>query len=343
MNDYGLKFGKRIHDELKHNWEIIDVDDYRITRPTVLIIGGMGTYSDSQANGYCKLVESLLGVFSDDVDIVSTKYNNTMRNDEIFDYIFPIVENLFIPLVSENNKRISLLQACKNMRRLTMFAHCYGAEIAREFETILSDKMTELGYDPFEQDKIFSQAFLVSYASYINNNDLKCKFIDVTSPEDDLLFYNGYWIWNNLINKIDGVDFSAEDLNQMRKIKLGEYGSLEVYPLYKGKERCFIYNEDNGLYLATTHLHKIDTFDHSIAEMIRKKNWQPHRNTSKAGDFVSRCLSCALCHSVAISLLNEKSDKLVPIKLSKLKTELESVVSPLNHNKKDYTIEEFEH
>lgn len=343
MNEYGLQFGKRIHNESKQNWEIIDVEHFRITRPTVFIIGGMGTFSDRQANGYCKLVGSLLGVFSDDVDIVSTKYSSTLRNDEIFDYIIPIVDNLFVPLISENNKRLDIMQACKNMRRLTMFSHCYGAEIVREFENILSDRMYDLGYNSAEQDKILRQAFLVSYASFINNNDLKCKFVDVTSPEDDMLFYNGYWIWNNIINKIDDVDFSAEDLNQMKKIKLGKYDTLEVYPLYKGKERCFIYREDNGLYLATTHLHKTDTFDHSLIEMSRKKDWKPHQNTSKAGDFVSRCLSCALCHSVATSIMNEKSDSLVPLKLSKLKKELESVVSPLNHDQKDYLSTGFEH
>ena len=331
------EFGRRINDPKHNNWEEIDVRDFKITRPIVIVLGGLGTYDGKKANGYCKVVESMLGVFADHADILGAVYGDKISSARVLQGLVNAVENLFVPLISKNDKRLSLTEACRNMRMVTLVAHCYGANVAKDIGKILAEKMAELGYTETEQDKILEQIFLVSYASYVNNNALKFKFLYITSSEDDMLFVNGYWIWNNLLKNTSEIDFSEEDLEKIKALEPDEYGDIDILPLYKGKERCFVCKKEKGIYLAPTHLHKNNLNDHTFVEMARGKNWEHHTNVSRAGDFVSRCLSCALCHSVSTSMLNQETKELVSIDMNNLKAELENVVRPLNKEGNDFS------
>ena len=88
-------------------------------------------------------------------------------------------------------------------------------------------------------------------------------------------------------------------------------------------------------------MHKNDNDDHSYRELLRtivedkdsklmKSN--PHENASITGDYVSRCFASALCNSIANSMLNNASDKLIPLSLDDIQKQLEEVVRPLNAN-----------
>ena len=116
--------GKRIRDDNSNfHWKNLSELDFKINKPSVLVLGGSGTQGDKDANGYAKLAENILGSFSDDVDILSVNYNHSTNEDE---EIEKLVYDLFLPLVSKNNFKINVAQACKNVRKLTILAHCYG-------------------------------------------------------------------------------------------------------------------------------------------------------------------------------------------------------------------------
>lgn len=337
MENHVIEFGRRIDDEKNHNWEVVDIEKYRITKPVVLIFGGLGTFKSYQANGYCKIVKSLLGTFNEDADVLSIKYLNHYTKDEILSNLEEIVDSLFTPLIMENGKRISLLKASKNMRNVTIFAHCYGAQIAKTMGDLIANRMTQLQYSRDEQKQILEQIFLVSYASFVDNNDLPYKFLDITSPEDgEMLGFYGVAAWNSLPNKSKEIDFSYDDLTNIKRIGPVKNGKFNVYTMYKDKERCYVSRDDNGIYLIPTHLHKKDRYDHSMLEIKRNSDWTPHENASMAGDYASKCLACALCHSVATSVLNNEKKGLVSVDLDKMKKELENIVRPLNGEYKKY-------
>ncbi len=338
----GIEFGK-LDLSFTDNWDPVDVETFKIDRPVVFTFGGHGTEDRRKALGYCKLAKSLLGVFCEDADVIAVNYNNALKNiaddSKRLEILNQTMGKWFVPLIEKDGKRLPLVDACKNMRRVNILCHCFGAKVAESLEKLLSDKMQNLGYSTKETNQILEQIFVVSYASMVDDNKMRFKFLDVTSPEDDMLFVSGYWTWNKLLEKMGEVDFSPVDLEKLKKIKPKGNEHFDVYDIYENKERCFVFKEKNGLYLATTHLHKSDTYDHSICEMKRNMDWSAHKNASKAGDFVSRCLACALCHAVADSVLTMREDKLVPVNLEELKKEIESVVTPLNKETKDYLSE----
>ena len=338
-NDKKIEFGKLnlLYDD---NWEPVDTDTYKINRPVVFTFGGHGTENRRRALGYCKLAKSLLGVFCDDADVIGVNYNKALANMNDDKGRLQILENTvgkcFVPLIEENGKRLPLDKACQNMRRVNILCHCFGVKVAESLETMLVSKMQKLGYSQSERKQILEQVLLVSYASIIDDNKLKYKFLDVTSPEDDMLYVSGHWTWDTLFKKMNEVDFSTKDLQMLKSVKPNKNGYVEVYEMFENKERCFVFKEQNGLYLATTHLHKADSYDHSICEMKRNIDWTPHKNASKAGDFVSRCLACALCFGVASSILTMKEGQLEPVDLDDLQKNIENVVTPLNKETKDY-------
>lgn len=340
MNSSAIELGRRVNNEKNHNWEIIDIDKFKITRPIVLILGGLGTFRSHQANGYCKIVESLLGTFNEDVDVISIKYSNQFSVKDTSVFLRNIVEKFFIPLISYDGKKLPTTKAAKNLRNVTIFSHCYGSFVAKVIGELITEKMRELKYSKEDRQKILEQVFLVSYASYIDNKDLPFKSLDITSPEDNadgmFLWAIGQNTWDNLKKDMNGIEISPEDMKEIKKLIPDERGEYHTYRNFANKERCYVYRQGNGIYLIPTHLHKRDMYDHSVLEIKRGDDWKPHANASLAGDYASKCLACALCHSVATSILNNEKKELVQVDLNTLKEELENIVRPLNGEYQKY-------
>ncbi len=340
MDSSVIELGRRVNNEKNHNWEIVDLENFKMTKPIVLILGGLGTFRSSQANGYCKIVKSLLGTFNEDADVISIKYSNQYSVRETSVFLRNIVDKLFMPLISADGKKIETTEAAKNLRNITIFSHCYGSFVAKVIGDLVTEKMIELKYSKPERKKILEQIFLVSYASYTDNKDLPFKTLDITSPEDNadgmFLWAIGQEEWNDLKKDMNNVDISPDDVKEMKMLVPDENGNFHTYKSFENKERCYVYRKGNGLYLVPTHLHKKDRYDHSMLEIKRGDDWKPHANASLAGDYASKCLACALCHSVATSILNNKQKELVQVDLNTLKEELENIVRPLNGEYKKY-------
>ena len=64
-NKRKFSYGKRNLDpKFEHHWEEVDIKNFKLTKPLVLVLGGSGTVSNEESNGNLKVVESLLGVFT---------------------------------------------------------------------------------------------------------------------------------------------------------------------------------------------------------------------------------------------------------------------------------------
>lgn len=330
-----LKLGRRIENQKQNNWEIIDVDKFKITKPVIMVIGGMGTVDGSKANGYCKLVESLIGEFKNDVDIISIYYPQSISIVDMKKELSYFVDKTISPLfLSENGEKIDAKSVYKNFRKITLFTHCYGTQIAKYFEEAIFKKMMFSLFPSKVIEGALEQVFVVSYAGLFDCSDFKFKWFDITSPEDNILFYNGYEAWKEILNSKHEVKVSLNDQIMIKKYLKNNGKDSEIYPIFKDKSRCYVLKQNNGINLATTQLHLYQDSDHSIIEMKRTANWSAHKLASKAGDYVSRCLSSILCSSIATALLTEKENKLVPLNLKEMKKDLENITDPLNNEKK---------
>lgn len=332
-NIFGI--GRRINKGNENHWIDINLEDFKMTKPLVLVIGGWGTENSEDANGYAKFVESLIGVFKNDVDLLSMFYN-VDYNDEYDRYLVEkeLLRKLFIPLISKDGEKIDAFDAAKNMRNITMFTHCYGDKIATELMFILKSNLELFGYDEEESQIILNQIFLMSYG--IDSETPFCKKMCIISPYDDRFIYTDR-AWVEILKNPDAAIMSERDIEEFDFIRSVCYFD-DAYPMlrefYENHERCFVLQDYDRIYLATTALHNNDIKDHRLVEMSRQQNWMPHENASKTGDYVSRCMAAGLCYSIATSIKNISTGDLVPLNLTELRYSLEGIVEPLNSDSK---------
>ncbi|MDE6583397.1 MAG: hypothetical protein K2K31_01940 [Clostridia bacterium] len=333
-----FKLGRRVDDPKNHNWQEIDFEDYRVIKPVVLVLGGLGTNSGKDTNGYLKIIKSLLGVFNNDVDLLGVCYKDSYFQES---NIAKVVLDFFLPLVTDKDgKRLSFKEACKNMRKITIFAHCFGVQVSNQITERLMDEMEYLKYSEEETTKILQQVFMVGFASYMENR--KFKSVNIISPYDPF-FNNGKANWEDVLYELDKIDMSPEDRKYMSDIfkQVDENESLyfadeKLKEFYANKSRCLVIpnldGEQQSINLVCSKLYKSDS-DHHVTGMAREIDWQSHEFATKTGDCVSECISSALCNSVANSVVNEMQEKLVEIDMKNVQKQLEEVVKPLNEDR----------
>lgn len=337
---------------LKH-WERVKFDDYSFDKPIVLVLGGDGTREERLANGNAKIVESLLGVFKNDIDLMSVNYNAVPGKDEYLnENCINLVNNLFMPCVQSNNERIDIIKACKNIRKITIMAHCFGDfKVLNRITKIFEYKLNDLGYNANEIDKIIEQLFVVGYGSQNIANNKRFKSIYCTSLSDDVMVIESLALKSDFLNNIDEIKMSESDKNSFLPItKLNKakksnhhglaYISREVENIFKRKRRVYQLNYDKNINLITYGLYQscgyIWEADHPMSGLARNINWVANKMASSTGDCVSKCLACALCNSVANSMLNIKSNELIEFDMKLLKEQIDSICQQHNYKMSKY-------
>ncbi len=326
-----INVGKRVLNQPNH-WQDINLEEYKVERPVVLILGGNGTVSDKAANGNAKVVSSWLGVFKDDVDILSVNYNRVLHDkDNILQMQEYLTNQFFLPLVSKNGKKIDFQKACKNLRQVTLFAHCYGKIAFDHVFDMLAEKCKALGYEKSQIEQLLDQIFFVSYGIWSRESRVPC--LNVLSYYDEMWLHTDM-AWSFLLEQLDNVEVSPEDKKAIvETCKKAVDPLFEIEKFMTKNNRCFVLRDKNILRLASSEFHIHSVGDHTLKDLTRDENWETSTSLSKAGDHVSKCIACALCNSVANSILNQRSKKLIPFSLSELQKQLESVVKPLNEDK----------
>jgi len=301
-----LKIGRRNTQE-KNSWETLDIETYRINKPTVICLSGNGAVDFKEVNGFCKLAQSYLELLTknnpkakDGIDIVGIKYpildkkNRTGRFAK--ENIEKIVNNLFVSLAYDENGKVSFDELCRRLSQITFFTYCKGSMEAYKITYELSVRLHEIGFTKEEIKKALNCMWHISYAPYQDDNIMPTikasSLLDDTvfriPPDQDMTFDGIKLHYSPELVKKDEYEFYASEL-------LGIYSSKLL------NEMDFSPNEHNILYVRRNA-------DWDIMDMPAGSKMIKNQNANA----VSQMLAWSLCSAVDNSLRNYKSRRYIP-------------------------------
>lgn len=93
-------------------------------------------------------------------------------------------ENYLKSLIVKEDKKISPLEAAKNLRNLNILSYCDGTTSAVNIVKTLKSEMKKAEYDDKEIDYAISQIGLISLSTDIDTSDLGCTVVDFHDIND---------------------------------------------------------------------------------------------------------------------------------------------------------------
>lgn len=319
--------------------ELITMD-----KPTVFIFGGTGTYGEYWVKTYLKWAKGLLGVFGDDVNLITVDYDSAdykaydTGNFEDIDYnCSGFVDHILMPLVQNKNGKIDCNLACKNIRNITIVSHCFGDNVAQRILKDFKQKLIQLGFNEEEGALICEQIFEISYGVDAIKSD--AKQLNIVSPFDTYVDDNNF-PRKLLLKDLESIEMSPFDKKELVKFVGKSFEDVEgvLKPLSKfflENNRVYIVPNGKTIHLATSYPFDKTWVDHSMGFASRDENYKVDKNATIVGDYVSRCILCALCNSVANSIMNSKSEEFIPFDLNELISQLQNIVRMLNSSMRD--------
>lgn len=203
-------------------------DTPMLNKPTLLAFCGARTTTTKDANAFAKLAQDLLGradVYDSELQIISayyppgydlraarSNYNNKAELHEDGNYqpfVDQLVQKQFLPLVANisgdgNPTRLSLEQASKNLRNITMLGYSYGGVVIAEIGNCLCETMQRLGYSDAEISAATRQVNVITAGSTALYGHDKANFsgLHVLNIGDAMvgLRSNNIAVAKNLIN-----------------------------------------------------------------------------------------------------------------------------------------------
>ena len=304
-------FGKR-NPKSDNNWTPLELDGYRITKPSIICLGGNGTTDFCKAKRFCATAERWMNLsnhragscFSyDSFDILGFHYGMDSKDDTTGyfskEYISKIVDNLLLPLcVDKNGERLKLENACKNFTLVTFFCHCHGA---REINYILSELNTKLinkGYTAEEVNKIYGQSFQLSYSPMPDEAWLPSVRIDSFTDSFNLGLASAFKdAYGYRLNGV-AVMFDRKGMFRTTPAAHAHHDKISIY-----SSRLVNTEENKG------YRNIID--EHTIEVLERNSDWTI-ANNAKNAECVSRMGATALARAVANSVKNKKYKEFYP-------------------------------
>lgn len=342
---YGI--GRRCYDNDNH-WQELNIVDthsenyYQITKPTIICFGGNHTAKPKDANYYCRIVESLIGLgfrteenqvaTFDDVDIIGVYYGlnleKKMKKDgtpaPLCDFsdkeINEIIENLLLPLFKDGqNRRLPLELAKRNFAQVTFLTHCYGAVQLFDIMEELKTRLEKLGYSSKEISSIMSDSRQVSFAPWTDARNVPT--VSFKSLNDTTAHFDVKYRLEHREN-LDGIKvFYNEVGSQGRFIyPKAEMPSVEVFSSKMINEL------------------KEDENEHSLSIIERfDDDWTLCDNSdSKNADAISQMMACAIAENVARAINMLYDEKYIPSRnLKDVARDLQDVT--LNFKESDLT------
>lgn len=311
--------------------DIIDLENFEITKPIVFCFGGNTTTNTREANGFCKIVESLLellygggvvGNVTDNIDLIGASYRVTEQDDRgeagelSDDDIDTIVDFILMPLCMDNcGKRLDVNSVCKNLSQVSFFTFCQGAkEVAKIFKNF-DKKMLYIGFSIDEISEIKQSMKQVSYAPLVKDNPIPS--LRILSARD----FTHEIRATQISKRLFGEDFSGIAI---RYDEIGKMYGKESSRSQSESVQIFSSNLLNGIR---------NVKDEHFADLLKRvKNWDIRsvaingtRVTSKNADCVSQMVAWALSKIVESGIKNSNSKEYVPMNLQDLMEDLEYV------------------
>ena len=129
------------------------------------------------------------------MDLETERYAKPFETTSIEDteprYVQQIFDTVFLPRISQDGHRIDVETAKRNIRNITVYAHCHGGYTFLKTEELMQQKMVELGYTNQEIRDIQKQLLCVAYAPYCPLGVSKSTMISFLSAKDyNTRYYN---------------------------------------------------------------------------------------------------------------------------------------------------------
>lgn len=171
-----FSIGKRSGNASNH-WQNIDLNNYSITRPTVLCFGGNMTKTPKDANAMCKVAEGLLSKTSNykedfcskfGVDIIGIAYGEDRVGDKghlSAEETKELSSKIFYPLFKNSDgSPKSVQEAQKGFSNISFLSHCAGATAISGILNDVKNEMIKCGYSQTEIQSTMGQMNSVTYA-----------------------------------------------------------------------------------------------------------------------------------------------------------------------------------
>ncbi len=284
-----------------NHWEELNREYFRITKPTVICLGGNGTIEARNANFMCRIAQSLVGVTeptaaneiatTQDIDFVGISYviddkkNETGSISET-DYS-QLLRSIFQPLyLNEKGRPYPREQILKNFNLITFFSHCYGATVVSTLIEKTRENMRGFGIDAQTIDDALGQVFAVNYAPW---QSVPCPNLQVIS-EKDITLPSG----------------------PVRSKITCEFLEDRFFHRCNGEGTVAFKENDNTISLIASRLTRKEQDEHSISFIERDGNWRIWEDDVLYGDDVSKAMGVALVYSIASGIQNQRSASFTP-------------------------------
>jgi len=197
-----------------------------------------------------------------------TRINPT--EEELEDFM----QKYFYSLIKENNKKIDLFKAMKNMRNITFVTYCNGTIVFKKIEDKLDKKMKELGYTKSEISLILSQICLAAISGLVikkkGTNALAITFGDVLDSDfeknKDIFNNNEAITENGYIQYQGSIGFGIigdGDHSFKKHITENEVLSKKIKIFLNTSLDNAIYNQDEEIIEPLTYEKIEDAFNYS--------------------------------------------------------------------------------
>lgn len=317
---------------VKNHWKTLNPHSYKITKPTVICLGGNATTNALEANGFCKQAENMLSLIkrsmtdaiSDRVDIIGFGYATEKPEDKIgqlsLGFVDEFVENVLMPLFTKDGARVSLNEAKKNMSKVSFFTYCQGQREANKIMDSLDIALKNMGYEDYEIEDINSACMNVAFAP-LDSRVNYMPTVRVLSIRDDMVGRDIYQILTpSEMASLDGVTVRVDDAGYIYGVprKLALSGSINVISsqLLNATER--VIDEHLAGILARDQNWNIKEFANNNGDLVISNN----------ADCVSQIMSYALASAVENGEKNMHSRSYIPNDFySTLPSEIDSIVS----------------
>lgn len=351
MGNQAVEIGKRNLNIKDTHWELLDLDNLKFEKPTVLCLCGNDTTTNAKANGFVKQAEIYLELMFktkdgsnvlDNVDLVGVKYDE--KNSMPIQDSEKVANAIFNLLIDKNGKKLDIETARKNMSRLTFFTYCYGHNVLQMdiVDKALNSKLSDAGYSENEINLICNSTLEVSYAppGWIN----KIPSIRVMSSRDEMFSFPDTSLFENYNKTIDdlGVSLHEDKPGQIfgEDFDKATAGCIQI--VSSGILNDFYQKNLNGK-KQTVGLTTEDPKrkDHGVYAVARDQNWNLKDAKvdgvfyhSQNADCVSEMMAWALCKGVENSVQNFISDKYVPNTYwNEMVRDLQSIIDSYDHEK----------
>lgn len=321
----GVEVGKR-NLNAPHHWELLDLDNLKFVKPTVLCLSGNYATTNRDANAFAKQVENYLGLMFapkqgyhklDHLDIVGVKYSQ--YGDLSQSAINKIANAILLLLIDKNGYPLDINTAKKNMSRITFFTFCAGNKALQSIINNLNEKLLLFGYTENEAYAINNATLEVAYAP-LNVLYNRIPSVRVISKKDEVVGELNF----ALLKK--GGAFTGKQDNDgihLHRDKLGSLNGINrvIQPTILPN---LPFNTATAESIQITTNRLLNTYDgqydeHYIAITARDQDWKINPTKIKNAlhyapnaDCVSQMMAWALCKGVENSLQNFKAKNYVP-------------------------------